>query len=116
MNPCPCGRLGDESGRATAAEQVSRYRSRISGPPLDCIDLQVAVSRPHSFLSEYFGLKPENSEQVRAHVIAARDIQQERSGGTNAQLNPAGIAGVSNSLSEDVLFDQTHAHGPRAAG
>jgi magnesium chelatase family protein len=44
MNPCPCGWLGDPSGRCRcSAEQVQRYRARISGPLLDRIDLHVQV-------------------------------------------------------------------------
>jgi len=92
MNPCPCGRLGEESGLCHCTpDQVARYRGRISGPLLDRIDLYVEMNRPRSFLSEHSGPQPECSEQVRARVIAARTIQQERSGGTNAQLDPAGI-------------------------
>ncbi|MGD8385163.1 MAG: YifB family Mg chelatase-like AAA ATPase, partial [Lysobacterales bacterium] len=44
MNPCPCGLSGDTSGRcACTAEQIQRYRARISGPLLDRIDIQVEV-------------------------------------------------------------------------
>jgi len=46
MNPCPCGFLGDPGGRCRCtAEQVTRYRARISGPLLDRIDLHVEVPR-----------------------------------------------------------------------
>jgi magnesium chelatase family protein len=46
MNPCPCGYLGDPGGRCRCtAEQVARYRARISGPLLDRIDLHVEVPR-----------------------------------------------------------------------
>ena len=46
MNPCPCGYLGDSSGRChCTAEQVARYRGRISGPLLDRIDMHVEVPR-----------------------------------------------------------------------
>ena len=44
MNPCPCGYLGDSSGRCRCSpDQVSRYRARVSGPLLDRIDLHVEV-------------------------------------------------------------------------
>ena len=47
MNPCPCGMSGDDSGRCMcSAEQIQRYRSRVSGPLLDRIDIQVEVLRP----------------------------------------------------------------------
>ncbi len=46
MNPCPCGYLGDPGGRCRCtAEQVARYRARLSGPLLDRIDLHVEVPR-----------------------------------------------------------------------
>jgi len=119
MNPCPCGRRGDASGLCDCtSEQVSRYRSRISWPLLDRIDLHVEVSRPKSFLSEHSGPRPESSEQVRARVIAARTIQQERCGGTNAQLDPAGIrAHCAIGTSDRRLLEtasQHHALSPRA--
>src|SRR5699024_14617 len=42
MNPCPCGYLGDSKGRCRCTlEQVQRYRTRISGPLLDRIDMQI---------------------------------------------------------------------------
>lgn len=44
MNPCPCGYLGEQRCSCTP-DQVNRYRSKISGPLLDRIDLQVQVSR-----------------------------------------------------------------------
>ena len=44
MNPCPCGYLGDTSGRCRCAPpEIARYRARISGPLLDRIDLRVEV-------------------------------------------------------------------------
>src|SRR5471032_970164 len=46
MNPCPCGWAGDTSGRCRCtAEQIARYRGRLSGPLLDRIDLHVSVPR-----------------------------------------------------------------------
>jgi magnesium chelatase family protein len=88
MNPCPCGYLGDESGLChCTADQVSRYVGRISGPLLDRIDLHLEVSRPREFLLQHDGPAPESSATVRARVLAARDIQEQRAGKTNAQLD-----------------------------
>jgi len=119
MNPCPCGLLGEESGRChCSAEQIDRYRSRISGPLLDRIDLQVEMGRPRSFLAEHSGPQPESSEQVRARVVAARAIQQRRSGCTNSRLDPAGIrAHCAVNASDRRLLEeasQRHALSPRA--
>jgi magnesium chelatase family protein len=45
MNPCPCGYAGDARGRChCTAEQVARYRNRISGPLVDRIDMHVETA------------------------------------------------------------------------
>ncbi len=107
MNPCPCGQLGDASGLCDCtADQVSRYRSRVSWPLLDRIDLHVEVSRPKAFLLEHDGPAPESSEQVRDRVMAARAIQEQRSGCTNAQLGSSALKAVL----------QAQRIGPQAAG
>lgn len=87
MNPCPCGYLGHSNGRChCTAEQVQRYRARVSGPLLDRIDMHVEVpSVPQQVLraSEPNG---EDSATVRARVEAARERQVYRSGKANAVL------------------------------
>jgi magnesium chelatase family protein len=89
MNPCPCGYWGDAGDRCRcSAEQVARYRGRVSGPLLDRIDLQVEV--PRIAFDELQGTPGESSATVRARVVAARERQRLRSGGLNADLdNPA---------------------------
>lgn len=87
MNPCPCGYLGDERGIChCTSEQVRRYRSRLSGPLLDRLDLHVEVLRvPHEVLRA--GHVPsEMSAQVALRVAHARDLQLNRQGCTNAIL------------------------------
>jgi magnesium chelatase family protein len=92
MNPCPCGYFGDASGRChCTAEQVQRYRGRISGPLLDRIDLHVEVARPGLLLQFDKGRLPESSATVRQRVVAARKIQLDRAGLPNAQLSGAGV-------------------------
>jgi magnesium chelatase family protein len=78
MNPCPCGFAGDESGRCVcASSDVVRYRSRLSGPLVDRIDLHVGVSAlPLEQLGR--GAARENSGTVRARVEAARSVQRLR--------------------------------------
>ena len=93
MNPCPCGYLGDESGRCRCtADQVARYRARISGPLLDRIDLQVEVPRlAAECLNSAAPNDAEPSAAVRARVEQARARADRRAGKPNAALGPAEI-------------------------
>lgn len=81
MNPCPCGYLGDSSGRCgCSAEQIHRYRSKVSGPLLDRIDLHIEV--PNLSRAELRSdVHRETSAQVRARVMQARAIQWQRNQG-----------------------------------
>lgn len=90
MNPCPCGYLGDSSGKCRCTpDQVLRYRGRISGPLLDRIDLQLFVPRvERETLTAAATPSAETSEQVRARVVAARERQLQRQGKPNAALGP----------------------------
>ncbi|MEJ7745924.1 MAG: YifB family Mg chelatase-like AAA ATPase [Luteimonas sp.] len=87
MNPCPCGWAGDPSGRCRCSlEIIRRYRSKISGPLMDRIDLQIEVPRlPPSDLRPD-GPASESSAIVRSRVELARDVQTARAGKANAQL------------------------------
>ena len=92
MNPCPCGYAGDPGGRChCTADQVQRYRGRISGPLLDRIDLHVEVARPRRPLLSPPGASAEDSATVRRRVITARELQLDRAGLPNAGLNSAGL-------------------------
>lgn len=78
LNPCPCGFWGDNSKPCTCTPQmIIRYRSRISGPLLDRIDIHIEVPRVN-----YNELKDEtpseNSLKIRERVVQARDIQIKR--------------------------------------
>ncbi len=78
MNPCPCGWYGDPLSRCRCAPgQIERYRSRISGPLLDRIDLHIEVPavRPEELQHRLPG---EPSERVRGRVVAARERQSYR--------------------------------------
>ena len=88
MNPCPCGYLGDPSGRCRCtSEQVQRYRNKISGPILDRIDMHIEVPQlPKEMLFGNKGANTETSQQVRARVEVARQRQQQRTGKANHQL------------------------------
>ena len=97
MNPCPCGYLGDVTGRCRCTpDRVARYRARVSGPLLDRIDLKLEV--PPLATEELAGgaqataASAEDSACVRARVVAARGRQRARQGTTNARLAPAEVA------------------------
>lgn len=78
MNPCPCGWLGD-SRRCCActSNKVRNYRSRLSGPLLDRIDIHVEV--PSLPISTIRRLPPsERSADIRNRVSRARDVQHVR--------------------------------------
>ncbi len=87
MNPCPCGYLGDERHTCTcAAPQVQRYRSRLSGPLLDRIDLQVEVPAvPYKDLKA--DASPVTSAVMRQRVLAARERQAGRYAGLPFAVN-----------------------------
>ncbi|HFE53413.1 MAG TPA: ATP-binding protein, partial [Bacteroidetes bacterium] len=78
MNPCPCGYLTDPNHECTCSlPQIQRYRSRISGPLLDRIDIHVEVPAvPYEDLAG----KPtgEPSAVIRERVIRARQRQLVR--------------------------------------
>lgn len=78
MNPCPCGYYNHPSIPCTCAPgQVNRYLSKISGPLLDRIDIQIEVIPvPFKELAEKRAGEP--SSIIRERVIKARKIQQER--------------------------------------
>ncbi|MCS7241768.1 YifB family Mg chelatase-like AAA ATPase [Candidatus Caldatribacterium sp.] len=77
-NPCPCGYFGDPVRPCTCSpQQILKYRSKLSGPLLDRIDLQVEI--PRLEVQEIFSEQlEESSEEVRKRIERARRIQQER--------------------------------------
>ena len=93
MNPCKCGWYGDVSGRCTCSEQsVQNYRSRISGPLLDRIDIIVEVPAV-----QFEDLRrrevAEPSSQIKERVDRARRVQNARYTGTmcNSSIGPSEI-------------------------
>jgi len=87
MNPCPCGYLGHPNGKCHCTpDQVSRYRSKISGPLLDRIDLQIEVpALPEHELTQT--VAGEASEAIRGRVESAYQRQLSRQGKPNARLS-----------------------------
>ena len=115
MNPCPCGYAGDTRGRChCAAEQIIRYRNRISGPLIDRIDIHIEIAPlPVKDLmgeardgtvpggsagtagAAEAGCKTggaEDSAAVARRVAAARSLQLQRQGKLNARLSSAEVA------------------------
>ena len=92
MNPCKCGWYGDPSGRCRCSDMaVQSYRSRISGPMLDRIDIVVEVPAVH-FEDLRTRAEAEPSASIKDRVNAARSIQNkrfgEKSGMCNARMGP----------------------------
>ena len=78
MNPCPCGNLGNPHKPCTCSPvQISRYQSKISGPLLDRIDLNVTLN-PVQYGDWNKPAEGDTTAQIRARVIAARQRQQVR--------------------------------------
>jgi magnesium chelatase family protein len=78
MNPCPCGNFGNPLQQCSCANpMIQRYRSKISGPLLDRIDIQIEV--PQVSYDEMADTTPgESSADIRTRVDAARKIQIRR--------------------------------------
>ncbi len=87
MNPCPCGNHGSKTGECKCSlSQIQKYRSKISGPLMDRIDLHISVESV-----EYSDLvsdaKEETSAQIKRRVNVARLIQRERFIDENIKVN-----------------------------
>lgn len=87
MNPCPCGYLGSQRCICSSA-QIDRYRSKISGPLLDRIDLQVQVSaiENHQLINPQEQPAGESNQIIQQRICTAREIQRERQSVINSQL------------------------------
>ncbi|MFC6452060.1 MULTISPECIES: YifB family Mg chelatase-like AAA ATPase [Paenibacillus] len=89
MNPCPCGYYGAESSShpcTCSPLKIEHYRSKISGPLLDRIDLQVEV--PRIDYSQIMDAMPQlSSEEMKERVDQARQIQLERYADSGIMFN-----------------------------
>lgn len=87
MNPCPCGHYNNPKQTCRCnSSQINRYRAKISGPLLDRIDIHVEVAQldQNELMAAPTG---ETSEQIRARVVRAREVQQMRYQGTGIYCN-----------------------------
>ena len=90
MNPCPCGYQGDTRRHCTCTpQQIKSYKSKISGPLLDRIDIQIAVSPVDwsDLMGESSRTPLETSADIRKRVEAARALQRQRFNGTGIVSN-----------------------------
>lgn len=91
MNPCPCGYYGHPVKPCTCTpDSIARYRSKISGPLLDRMDLIMEVPALSSadLLQAQAG---ESSAAVLERVVAARERQYRRQGKLNVALSPTDL-------------------------
>ncbi|MFH1619413.1 MAG: YifB family Mg chelatase-like AAA ATPase [bacterium] len=78
MNPCPCGYLGHPEKQCSCMPlQVHKYRSKISGPLLDRIDIHVQLA-PVGYADWAGSASGEASAAISGRVISAREIQKRR--------------------------------------
>ncbi len=106
MNPCPCGWHGDGSGRcACSVDRIRAYRSKMSGPLLDRIDVHVVLP-PVEVSALQAPARGEGSADVRARVARAWSRQRERrqvgevSAPANAALSPRDLERVATLCSD----------------
>ena len=92
MNPCPCGYLSHPNGRChCSSDQIQRYRSRISGPLLDRIDMHIEVPPVPLKDIQSTTSKEESSDTVRERVVKAHQRQLQRNKHSNALMNTQDI-------------------------
>ena len=87
MNPCPGGCESIQACRCSH-EQLARYKNKLSAPFLDRIDIQIELPRlENSELLKQKIQQQESSHTVRQRVSHARDLQMDRQGCLNGQMN-----------------------------
>jgi magnesium chelatase family protein len=78
MNPCPCSYLGHPTRPCVCGEsEITKYRSRLSGPLADRIDMQVTL-KPLPLVNLDANVVAESSSKIRSRVEAARTLQRRR--------------------------------------
>ncbi len=87
MNPCPCGNFGSKTQQCKCtANEIHKYVSKLSGPLIDRIDLQIEVDNI-SYEELRGGGEAESSAEIKKRVEKARAIQRERYKGSNIFVN-----------------------------
>lgn len=106
LNPSPCGSFdGDISSARSTPDQIIKYLSKLSGPFLDRIDLQVEVPRQPEVLRHQSNTQATDNEpssaELRAQVIAAHQLQHTRQGKLNQHLGAAEVLEVCQLSAQD---------------
>ena len=110
MNPCPCGQLGNPNAQCTCSlEKITRYRTKLSAPLLDRIDMHITVQA----LTEAELVRPNQatgneSAVIRVKVAETRARQLSRQGCINAHLSAKDCESVCHlGASEQAFLQQT---------
>ncbi len=87
MNPCPCGNYGSRNGECTCTvQQIKNYLSKLSGPLLDRIDIQIEVDNI-SYDELRDKLSAESSCEIKKRTNAVRNLARSRYSGTSTTCN-----------------------------
>lgn len=92
MNPCPCGYYGDDRHECECPPHtIARYRTKVSGPLLDRIDIHIEVpALPQGTLSENQATnlaEEQHEEAMRNQICEVRDYAVKRQGNLNVKLS-----------------------------
>ena len=98
MNPCPCGYFNDKSRDCMCTPpMIQRYVSKVSGPLLDRIDIHIEVPAVQ-YKELRGGASAEGSAEIRARVLAARELQHTRFAASATRTN-----GTSKSAAKPIF-------------
>lgn len=104
MNPCKCGHYGNPMQKCTCKpEDIRRYLSKISGPLLDRIDIQVEVPALRFDELSAINRPRESSETIRKRVCEARDFAAERMKNASAEHPELKIITSNSAMNERHL-------------
>jgi magnesium chelatase family protein len=102
MNPCPCGYFNDKSRECMCTPpMIQRYVSKVSGPLLDRIDIHIEVPAVQ-YKELRGGTATEGSAEIRARVLAAREVQRTRFAGAGERTGVRG-GGTARAASRPVF-------------
>lgn len=105
MNPCPCGYFGDSHNDCSCTpDQVKRYRSRISGPFLDRIDIWISVSSIGRSVLLNDNSKNITSFEVKRRVARARNFAINRAGKINSDMSGGEVPKLCALAEKDKKF------------